>query len=245
MEIRKIEEMSLNAHPALNTMYLDGWYLRFSEGYTKRANSVNVLSNPDLPVEEKIAKCESLYAKKNLPTVFKITPLSQTLDSVLEKQGYALADKTNLMTLDTLPQSDKKLKAVVNEGITEEWQKTYFHLNNVNVLSVTTAKKIQSNIICQTLCATLFCGEEAVACGLCVIEHNYAGLYDIVVAKKCRRKGYGREICLSLLSRARECGAIKAYLQVVDENEAAKELYKGIGFRDKYSYWYRILTPVF
>jgi len=35
-------------------------------------------------------------------------------------------------------------------------------------------------------------------------------------------------------------GAKKAYLQVVDESTKVIELYKKLGFTDKYQYWYRV-----
>jgi hypothetical protein len=38
-----IEELSMNAWPSIQTVLLDGWILRMSNGYTKRANSVNPL----------------------------------------------------------------------------------------------------------------------------------------------------------------------------------------------------------
>jgi hypothetical protein len=41
--IRFIEELSLSALPALETVFLDGWVLRFSNDYTRRANSINPL----------------------------------------------------------------------------------------------------------------------------------------------------------------------------------------------------------
>ena len=41
--IRYLEELSLNALPSLENIFLDGWVVRFANGYTKRANSVNPL----------------------------------------------------------------------------------------------------------------------------------------------------------------------------------------------------------
>ena len=42
-EILQIEELSINAFPAILTELYDGWILRYSNGYTYRGNSVNPL----------------------------------------------------------------------------------------------------------------------------------------------------------------------------------------------------------
>ena len=52
--ITQLEELSINAWPSLQTMLYDGWVLRFSDGYTKRANSSNPLYGGVLSVDEKI-----------------------------------------------------------------------------------------------------------------------------------------------------------------------------------------------
>jgi N-acetylglutamate synthase len=56
--IQRIEELSVNALPALQTVVYDGWVLRFSEGYTKRANSISPLYHAHMDLIEKIRKCE-------------------------------------------------------------------------------------------------------------------------------------------------------------------------------------------
>ncbi len=239
-EIKRIEEMSMNAHPSLNTVYYDGWYLRFAGGYTNRANSVNILNSSMFSFTDKIRYCEDRYTRQNLPTVFKITPLSLDLDRVLAESNYSIVTKTNIMVMDIPQMNTNRLSSVVTSHINENWQSNYFRLNGLSDVSIAWAKKIHSNIMNQTLCATLCYHDEIVACGLCVIENDYAGLYDIIVCEQHRCKGYGRDICASLISKAATYGAKKAYLQVVDSNTNAKELYKKLGFVDKYQYWYRV-----
>ena len=91
---RKIEEYSLNAWSALKTFVHDGWLLRFSEGYTKRSNSVSAIFNSSNEgVSTNIAHCEDMYAGAGLNVVFKITPfVPDTLDQALEERNYEIVD---------------------------------------------------------------------------------------------------------------------------------------------------------
>ena len=239
-KIRALEELSLNAHPSLNTMFYDGWVLRFADGYTSRANSVNMLYSSQMPLADKIDFCEAIYSRQGLPTVFKVTPLSLHIDNVLAERGYSVVTPTKLMTMDisNLISSDFNSSAVC-EGIHENWQNHYFRLNQTDVEKIAVAKQIQSNIMNCVLTATLSDENEVVACGLCVVQQGYAGLYDIIVSSQSRKKGYGRDICTSLINNAIHFGAKKAYLQVVADNAGAIELYKKMGFTDIYQYWYR------
>ena len=85
MDIRRIEEASLNTWPALRQILYDGWVMRFAGGYTKRANSITPVYQGSLPIEEKINYCESMYTPRGLPTVFRITPQADptNLDAAL------------------------------------------------------------------------------------------------------------------------------------------------------------------
>jgi len=109
---RRLERLAFRARPALETIEIDGWVLRFAGGYTKRANSVNPQFSSTLPAEEKIARCESEYRARGLPTIFRLTPFSQPpeLDEILERSGYTLLDRSVVLTapLDRpFPSSDE------------------------------------------------------------------------------------------------------------------------------------------
>jgi hypothetical protein len=94
--ITTIEELSLNAWASLQTMLYDGWIIRFANGYTKRANSVNPLYLSRIDIDEKLQFCEQLYQEKKLPVVFKLTSavLPSNLDYRLWESGY---QKTRLL----------------------------------------------------------------------------------------------------------------------------------------------------
>ena len=95
--IRLLEELSMNAWPALQTLLYDGWVLRFAEGYTRRANSVNPLYPSTRDALEKIEACERLYRGQGLAVIFKLTAASQPerLDEMLAllRQAGSLAQE--------------------------------------------------------------------------------------------------------------------------------------------------------
>lgn len=240
--IIRFEELSMNAHPAIKTQLFDGWVLRFADGYTNRANSVNPLYLSSIPIEEKIAFCEDSYTAQGLPTVFKLTPLSaDALDKTLEMKGYEKVTPTNIMVKALIKQDQTVSNTMISQEINEIWQDHYFRLNGVtDNHNIRTAAIIQGNIQNKVLCGRLEEKGKTAACGLCVIEGNYAGLFDIIVDSTHRGEGFGYNICTSLLNNALMAGAKTAYLQVVAENKPALALYHKLGFECCYQYWYRV-----
>jgi GNAT superfamily N-acetyltransferase len=241
---KRLEEVSLNAWPALQHMLLDGWLLRFAKGYTRRANSINPLYGSSMNIDAKIDTCEATYAQKGLPVVFRLTPFATPadLDHNLACRHYERVDLTHVQHVDLTHQELPGAAAVtLQEESLDHWMDIFCHLRDAPITNHQTHKEILQAIPSRRFLASLQASDRIVACGVGVLELPYFGLFDLITASSQRNKGYGTKLVSGLLHWAQEHGATDAYLQVVGHNAPARHLYTKLGFRDIYQYWYRIL----
>ncbi|MCL1964732.1 MAG: GNAT family N-acetyltransferase [Firmicutes bacterium] len=241
-EMLLYEELSLNAHPALQTQLYDGWVLRFANGYTSRANSVNLLYPSALDPQTKITACEEQYFAQGLPAAFKLTDgAGPGMDALLARRGYTLATPAYVMKMDLRGRTFESDSFVSTSYADKAWLVAYFTFSNYHGTAKTTAaRQILKNNKNSMICGRIVKDGLPVACGSSVVERGYAGLLNIVVDAPRRGKGYGRGLCESLLAESKRLGAHTAYLQVARENEKAVSLYTKLGFTTIYSYWYRV-----
>lgn len=248
--IRSIEEASLNAWPPLRQRVLDGWLLRFADGYTRRANSVNAIYPGQMDPAEKVALCEDIYGQSPLGVVFKITPLAQPpeLDALLESRGYRRDAETSVQLLPRLPRlpasgggdGDGEGQLLLEEGPPGPWLDLFCRMNRIAEKHRTALAGVLAHITVRRAFATLNAGGRPVACGLGVLEGESLGLFDIVTGPGHRRKGHGKRLMNGLMAWARQAGATRAYLQVMLDNGPALRLYEKMGFEEIYRYWYRL-----
>jgi ribosomal protein S18 acetylase RimI-like enzyme len=241
--IRFIEELALNAWPTLQTAHYDGWMLRFAEGYTRRANAVYPLYPSTLDVEEKIAHCERVYREKGQSAAFKIMAVAQPagLDEALEGQGYRRDAPTSVQALDLekieAPHLDT---ATLAPSLNEQWMEAFCRLNAVEPRHVPTFTRMLNNLIPARCFITLQYEGKTAAAGLAVAERGHIGLFSIVTEEDMRNRGLGTEVVLHLLNWGKSQGAAHTYLQVMANNAPALHLYGKLGFREVYTYWYRV-----
>jgi GNAT superfamily N-acetyltransferase len=238
-----IEELSMNAWPSIQTILHGGWIIRIANGYTKRANSVNPLYSFNNNLVEKIAYCENIYRENNLPIVYKIIECEEykKLDQKLDELNYKKIDLTSVQICNSISKINYKGNEIVNKVFTDDWKNCFYHCGKIEKIKTMETIDIMLKNIKGKIIAV--CKKEKgifIGCGYGVIENDFVGIFDIIVKEEYRGKGYGRRIIETIISKARENGIEKAYLQVADNNIIAKKLYAKIGFNEIYKYWYRI-----
>lgn len=248
--IRSVEEASLNAWPAHQTLVKRGWLMRFAQGYTRRANSVNPVYWANGSVNQKelaalVSACEAQYRQQGLPTIFKISPAAQPegLEHFLAQRGYVQEAPTGVMVrplIATPAHEQSSVTFTVEDALSDAWLERFAHLNQTPAHHRDPMQKLLGGILPKRGFATLWHGEQPVACGLGVVEEHLAGIFDIVTAEGHRGKGHGTQLLYHLLAWGKKQGASMAYLQVMDSNAPARNLYAKLGFNELYSYWYRV-----
>ena len=239
-KIRFFEEISANGHVALNVMQYDGWLLRFSEGYTGRANSVSIIYPSTIGIAEKVAYCEEMYRRKGLPCIFKLTENDEELGKYLTDIGYKEVTPTDvkLLSLDSSEYADTE-GCVFSSLPDEKWLTDYFGFEGLTDTGKQDIfRRMLAKVSVDTIYCTLYDGGQAVACASAAIEHGYMLLQNVVVDKAARGHGYGRKLCSAMISEAKKAGAEYSYLQVVKDNIPAVKLYDRLGYERLYSYWY-------
>jgi GNAT superfamily N-acetyltransferase len=243
MMITRMEEISMNCWPALQTVLFDGWVLRFAGGATKRSNSVNPIYSSELPVEEKIEECEKLYSAQNLKTVFKLTEkvYPPDLDAVLDGRGY---EKNSVTSVQTLKLSSFTYESCSSKSFSEEfninWMNSFFNFAGIAPELRPAFQNIIQHIILKKCFLTIHFKNRPVCCGLGVSFDEYLGIFDIAVSPEYRGWGFGRLAMEGILDWGKASGLKTAWLQVFLNNASALKLYKKMDFKEAYKYWYRI-----
>lgn len=241
MDIVSIEEHLYRAWPALQTRHYDGWILRFANGYTRRANSINPIYSSSLDIDEKIKFCESQYGVK---TIFRLTPVTfpEDLDSELAARNYQRESEVTveLLELDGFTPVTSDKTVLEFEALDHEWFTAHVSLNNIPPVHVTTLREMFSSINAEGHFFGIKQDDKYVCVGVGVLDGDYVGLFGIATAQKYRKQGYAEALVNHILNWGKSNQAKYAYLQVVAENKAAISLYKKLGFKQAYQYWYRV-----
>jgi N-acetylglutamate synthase len=244
-EARRIEELSLNASGAFQSLMYDGWLLGFRPGPTKRLRCVNAFYSTSLPLAAKVGYCVDFYRSVSLPAIFRMLPFSQPpdLDGYLEHLGWTKFERTLVMraSMSALPEAAARGEVEIVD--VPRWVQATAGLLGLAEDARSAAVERAKVYPLPHAGAIVRQGDEVVACGLVKMEGDYAGLFALNTASAWRGRGLGGAIVRALLAEASRRGSRMAYLQVTSDNAPALALYRRFGFETVYDYWYRGAAP--
>lgn len=238
--VNALEERLFNAWPALETIYMDGWLLRFARGHTKRANAASLLGKTTISPEELIREIKFRYRQAGIEPMARLTPLSVAYDAAFAAAGWTTYDPTKVMLASLAERvsmaGDPAAAVVLSEAPSPAWIDGAAEAYELQPWQRDALSEIVSRIRVDAAFATVFLGRKAVGYGLGVAERGYIGLYDLAVHPNARGKGVGKRMIGGLMHWGRSKGAHSAYLQVRAANLGARRLYGELGFKDVYDY---------
>jgi GNAT superfamily N-acetyltransferase len=251
--VQTIEAVAARAWPALEVTDLDGWWLRASQGVTRRGNSVwpNALRGElhGSALDGAIDMAEHFYRARALPPRFQMCPAARpsALDPHLAGRGYRAVAQT---AVQTAPVADVLARlagapphAVSVEPIMDEpWLAVYHIVEEAPAAQIAVRRAIMEQIPAPVAYVCVAVAGEVVACGSAVVERPWVGLFNVGTRPEFRRQGAAQAGMRALLAWAARQGAEQCYLQVMVSNAPALALYAQLGFVPCYTYHYRELA---
>ena len=243
----RVEDVCLNAWPALQEIHFDGWLIRLADGQTRRTNSVNLLHAGSRPADEKIDYCEDVYRRHGLPSCFRILSTAKnTIEDLLAERGYRLEDETRTLFMDFAahpPPSEATFTVELAAQVpSAEWLSARMRFQNGPTSERSKLEKILQQLAIPAVFAAVRDEHGAISSIAKGAVHDGIVCLNMVASDPSRlRRGYSRACLSAILRWAREeMRATGACLQVVSGNMSAIRLYERLGFvRELYRYHYR------
>ncbi len=264
------ERRAVAGWPPVVAEPLGSWLLRAAGGFSARANSVLVLGDPGLPLEEALARVVGFYAEHRLPAWAQAVVGSPEL-AALESAGWVPARPGEAdsrfqvasvaATARVLRRLDVPAVAVRADLDTppgsgdrpdHPWALTTSGTASACWLAVDARPDSDPEVARAVLegppevgFVSVTRAEDpgtVVAKGRVSHARDWAGVTDVWVSPDHRRRGLALAVIGALLQWSAERGATTAYLQTRGDNPAALALYDRLGFRTHHEYRY-LTTP--
>src|SRR5215470_13982244 len=248
LSIGELEAIAARGWRAPEEERLGGWLLRAAQGFTGRANSALAAGDPGIPLAEAIQAVRRWYAERDLPAMVAVPyplgrPGDSATDRLLAQQGWGIrADPAVVMTAPAadVAQARPAERVDVNLEPGQAWL-DHYHYRGQRLPPI--ARQLLVSAPFQAF-ASIRRGGGIVAIGRVAVAAGWGGLTAVEVHPGHRRTGLATAITAALATAAAAHGAASLYLQVAEGNQAARALYKGIGFTGHHGYHYRVAPSV-
>jgi ribosomal protein S18 acetylase RimI-like enzyme len=226
---------------------LGDWLLRAAAGFTGRANSALAAGDPGRPLPDAVDAVRRWYAARGLPAMIAVPyptgrQADSGLDQMLAARGWTIrADAATVMTAVAARVADRAAGIAARVDFDahpdQAWLDRYHYRGHE---LPTVAARVLTSAPWQAF-ASVRADGETIAIGRVAGSGDWAGLTAIEVDPASRRQRLGTAVTAALARHALENGGCThVYLQVADDNSAARALYRTLGFADHHGYHYRI-----
>lgn len=237
-----LQELMVAGMPPLRSAWLGRWLLREASGYTGRANSILPLGDPGVPLSEALDFVVSWYADRGQAPLLQVFGPSgffvadDAVGGAALDAGWTAFQRTLVMTasVDGLAAGGAAASASVADRPDDAWWSGAAPREQEHRA---TAAAIFERVADATY-LTLHTDDEVVAVGRVAFAHAWAGVFSVHVPPAYRRRGLAREVMALAAREAGARGIRSVYLQVSQDNAAAVQLYRSLGFAIHHEYWY-------
>ena len=238
----RIEENCFNAFPSLRQALLEGWFVRFAEGLSRRANSANALHAGFASVERVIDAVEALYRQVQQPPIFRVPSfLAPGVEAVLVARGYSAEGDTRVLygPMEGLAaQADPAVELSPHAG--SDWLSAMGTLQGHGAKERVTYRRIVRAVAVPVAFAALRVDGRIAALAYGAVSNGLLCYESVITDPRRRRQGLARRIVAALADWGRDQGADGACLQVIADNTPAIALYDAFGLKNDlygYRYW--------
>jgi GNAT superfamily N-acetyltransferase len=244
-DVAALEDVCERAWPARERVELDGLVLRFTDGFTRRANSARV-DGVAGDLGSLIDRAEHEYRSRGLRPGFRLTPLSPpAFERLLRERGYFVDTEAVVMVADELPETGEAPAGgaiALAPALDEEWLRVFQAVERHWPAEQDPGARwvLGSGDSPRRFALARVDGAPA-ATGYARLEDDWLYIACVGTFPGHRRRGLARAVSERLFAWGAAGGACRAILQAETKNAAAQALYAQLGFRPRYVY--RDLVP--
>ncbi|MFH8379526.1 GNAT family N-acetyltransferase [Kitasatospora sp. NPDC018058] len=235
----ELQRIAGRGWPGVEQEALGEWTLRAAAGFTQRANSVQALGDPGLPLPRALAAVRDWYAARGLPALVEVvTPgAADELRALLGPlRSPTLVRTAPLAGVARAGSGHDRVR--LSRTADAEWMSLYGRLSEDPAVREAARWVLHGGPSVWFATVPGAPGQPPLAIGRCVIDGPWACFGAIEVQPYARRAGLATTVMAVLAARAAEEGASGAYLQVEAGNDGAIALYDGLGFTTSHTYHY-------
>lgn len=242
LSAQEFERAGLLAWPGIEVDWDGSWVRRAANGYTKRANSLQCLDPADGDAApERLAEARDWFTARGLLPVVRTTPLeASALTAALDAGGWSTIDRSHLFAM-LLTGGDIDANARIFELLDPEFLAAQKALQGHPDQTMSRMQALFAAMRVPAAGCVVYRDGQPAAAGLSAVSTGMSLTGNVITSPQHRRQGLGAAMMRSLHAWAHASGATIAALNVQADNVAGQALYRSLGYRHQYDYWYR--TP--